>query len=147
MGGIVTSQRGQPGPAGGSSNLGQVLGSPLSGAHQEASRHQQVDSGVLPCLLDALSPDLIIIWAKSEGDRELPLSCRRVMLTLPPKKGSLQPDKLTPSLTPPHRLQGHRQSHLAVAELQPGRCDPPQVDVHSSMAHHFQQFVPAPGPP
>ncbi|CAM2099955.1 unnamed protein product [Caretta caretta] len=38
---------------------------------------------------DVLGPDLVIVWAESLQSGVLPLSCRRAMLTLFPKKGDL----------------------------------------------------------
>ncbi|CAM2106393.1 unnamed protein product [Caretta caretta] len=38
---------------------------------------------------DVLGPDLIIVWAESLHSRVLPLSCRRAMFALLPKKGDL----------------------------------------------------------
>ncbi|CAM2106691.1 unnamed protein product [Caretta caretta] len=38
---------------------------------------------------DVLGPDLVTVWAESLQSRVLPLSCRRAMLTLLPKKGDL----------------------------------------------------------
>ncbi|CAM2115707.1 unnamed protein product [Caretta caretta] len=38
---------------------------------------------------DVLSPDLVTVWAESLQSRVLPLSCRRAVLTLLPKKGDL----------------------------------------------------------
>ncbi|CAM2097350.1 unnamed protein product [Caretta caretta] len=39
---------------------------------------------------DILGPDLVTVWAESLQSRVLPLSCRRAMLTLLPKKGDLR---------------------------------------------------------
>uniref|UniRef100_A0A8C8VQG0 Reverse transcriptase n=1 Tax=Pelusios castaneus TaxID=367368 RepID=A0A8C8VQG0_9SAUR len=39
---------------------------------------------------DVLGPDLAIVWAESEGSGVLPLSCRRAVLALLPKKGDLR---------------------------------------------------------
>ncbi|CAM2109326.1 unnamed protein product [Caretta caretta] len=39
---------------------------------------------------DVLGPDLVTVWAKSLQSRVLPLSCRRAVLALLPKKGDLR---------------------------------------------------------
>ncbi|CAM2103740.1 unnamed protein product [Caretta caretta] len=39
---------------------------------------------------DVLGPDLVIVWAESLQSRVLPLSCRRAVLALLPKKGDLR---------------------------------------------------------
>ncbi|CAM2111996.1 unnamed protein product [Caretta caretta] len=39
---------------------------------------------------DVLSPDLVTVWAESLQSRVLPLSCRRAVLALLPKKGDLR---------------------------------------------------------
>lgn len=39
---------------------------------------------------DILGPDLTRAWTESKGDGELPLSCRRAVLTLLPKKSDLR---------------------------------------------------------
>uniref|UniRef100_A0A8C8RMA8 Reverse transcriptase n=1 Tax=Pelusios castaneus TaxID=367368 RepID=A0A8C8RMA8_9SAUR len=39
---------------------------------------------------DVLGPDLAIVWAESEESGVLPLSCRRAVLALLPKKGDLR---------------------------------------------------------
>ncbi|CAM2098369.1 unnamed protein product [Caretta caretta] len=43
------------------------------------------------CLFwDVLGPDLVTVWAESLQSGVLPLSCRRAVLTLLPKKGDLR---------------------------------------------------------
>ncbi|CAM2108999.1 unnamed protein product [Caretta caretta] len=65
---------------------------------------------------DILGPDLVTVWAESLQGGVLPLSCRRAVLALLPKKGGPpRLTKLASPLTPQHGLQNRSESNLAAA--------------------------------
>ncbi|CAM5166357.1 unnamed protein product [Eretmochelys imbricata] len=80
---------------------------------------------------DVLSPDLVTVWAESLQSRVLPLSCRRAVLALLPKKGDLRdlqnwcPVSL---LSTDYKIRC--KSNLAAARVCAGGCDPPRPDLH-----------------
>ncbi|CAM5156148.1 unnamed protein product [Natator depressus] len=80
---------------------------------------------------DVLGPDLVTVWAESLQSGVLPLSCRRAVLALLPKKGDLcdlrnwRPVSLLST-----GLQNRSKSNLAAARVCAGRRDPPRPDLH-----------------